>query len=89
MLNQCSDALPLLRAAVLRAPNARLGRVVLAATYVRLGRLEEARAAAAEVLRIEPTYTLERTERRLRRFSSTEHAEKYLEDLRQAGLPES
>ena len=89
MLNQCSDALPLLRAAVLRAPNARLGRVALAATYVRLGRLEEARAAAAEVLRIEPTYTLERTERRLRRFSSTEHAEKYLEDLRQAGLPES
>ena len=44
MLDQCSEALPLLRAAVLRAPDARFGRVVLAATYVRLGRLEEARA---------------------------------------------
>jgi adenylate cyclase len=50
MLNQSSDALPLLRAAVLRAPNARFGHVALAATYLRLGRIEEARAEAAEVL---------------------------------------
>ena len=87
MMNQCSDALPLLQAAVLRAPNARFGRVVLAVTYVRLGRLQEARAEA-EVLRIEPTCTLDRTERRLRRFSSAEHAQKYWEDLREDGLPE-
>jgi adenylate cyclase len=88
MLNQCSEALPLLRAAVLRAPNARFGHVALAAVYVRLGRLEEARTETAEVLRIEPTYTLDRTERRLRRFSSKEHAERYFGDLRTAGLPE-
>jgi adenylate cyclase len=88
MLDQCSDALPLLREALLRAPSARFGRVALAAAYVRLGRLGEARAEAAEVLRIEPTYTIDRAERTLRRFSSPEHAEKYFGDLRKAGLPQ-
>jgi hypothetical protein len=79
----------LLRAGVLRAPNARFGRAALAATYVRLGQLEGARAQASEViLRIEPTYTIDRTERTLRRFSSPQHAEKYFGDLRTAGLPE-
>ena len=88
MLNQDEDALPLLRDGVLRAPNARFGRVVLAAAYVQLGRLDEARAQASEVLRIEPNYTLARTERQLRRFSSREHASRYFDDLRKAGLPE-
>jgi hypothetical protein len=88
MSNKCSEALPLLRAAVLRAPTARFGHVALAATYVRLGRIKEARAEAAEVLRIEPGYTLDRVERHLRRFSSPVHAENYFDDLRKAGLPE-
>jgi len=56
--------------------------------YVRLGQPEDARAQASEVLRIEPTYTIDRTERTLRRFSSPQHAEKYFGDLRTAGLPE-
>jgi adenylate cyclase len=88
MLDQYLDAVLLLGAGVLRAPNARFGRAALAAAYVRLGRLEDARAQASEVLRIEPTYTIDRTERTLRRFSSPQHAEKYFGDLRAAGLPE-
>ena len=88
MLGQYLDAVLLLRAGVLRAPNARFGRAALAATYVRLGQLADARAQASEVLRIEPTYTIDRTERTLRRFSSPQHAEKYFGDLRTAGLPE-
>ena len=78
----------LLRAGVLRAPNARFRRAALAAAYVRMGQLEDARAQAAEVLRIEPTYTIDRTERTLRRFRSPQQAEKYFGVLRTAGLPE-
>jgi adenylate cyclase len=88
MLDQYGDALRVLRSGVMQAPNARFGRAALAATHVRLGQLEEARAQASEVLRIEPTYTIDRTERTLRRFSSPEHAQKYFGDLRKAGLPE-
>jgi adenylate cyclase len=88
MLGQYLDAVLLLRAGILRAPNARFGRAALAAAYVQLGQLEDARAQATEVLRIEPTYTIDQTERTLRRFSSPQHAEKYFGDLRTAGLPE-
>ena len=88
MLGQYLDAVSLLRAGVLRAPNARFGRAALAAAYVQLGQLEDARAQATEVLRIEPTYTIDQTERTLRRFSSPQHVESYFGDLRTAGLPE-
>jgi adenylate cyclase len=88
MLDQYLDAVLLLGAGVLRAPNARFGHAALAAAYVRLERLEDARAQASEVLQIEPTYTIDRTERTLRRFSSPQHAEKYFGELRTAGLPE-
>jgi len=50
MLKQYSEALPLLRDYVSQAPNSRSGHVWLAATNGQLGRLEEARAEAAEVL---------------------------------------
>ena len=88
MLCQYSEALALLRGGVLRAPNARFGRTALAVTYVQLGRLAAARSQALEALRIEPTYTIDRTERTLRRFISPEHTAKYFADLRMAGLPE-
>jgi adenylate cyclase len=88
MLKQYSEALPLLRECVSRAPNLRAGHTWLAAIYAQLGKLEEARAEAAEVLRIEPKYTIEGTQARLSRFKRPEDAEHYFDGLRKAGLPE-
>src|SRR5262249_36058664 len=61
MLHKYAEALPLLRESVSRAPNLRSGHAWLAATYAQMGHLEEARAEAAEVLRIEPRYTIDGT----------------------------
>jgi adenylate cyclase len=55
MLKQYSEALPLLRECVSRAPNLRGGHTWLAATFAQLGNIEQARAEAAEILRIEST----------------------------------
>ena len=88
MLKRYSDALPLLRNAASRAPNARAIHCALAATYAQLGQLNEARAEAAEILRIEPTYTIDGTQRRVAVFTHLEDMEHYLDGLRKAGLPE-
>ena len=87
MLKQYSQALPLLRECVSRAPNVRSGHVWLAATYARLGRVEDARHEAAGVLRTDPNYTIDGTQRRLSIFKFAEDAEHYFEGLRMAGLP--
>ena len=58
----------------------------LAATCVRLGRLEEARSVAAELLVRDPQYSLDRE--RMLPFEDSAPLERYLDDLRQAGLPD-
>ena len=68
MLKQYAQATPVLRDCVSRAPNLRSGHIWLAATYAQLGQLEEARAEAAEVLRLEPNYTIAGTARRIVAF---------------------
>ena len=88
MFKQYSEALPLLRECVSRAPNLRGGHTSLAAVYAQLGKLEEARAEAAEALRIEPKWTIEGTQARLYGFKRPEDAEHFLDGLRKAGLPE-
>jgi adenylate cyclase len=88
MLKQYSQALPLLQECVSRMPNSRAGHCLLAATYAQLGNIEKARAEAAEVLRIEPQYTIEGTQARMSGFKRTEDAEHFFDGLRKAGLPE-
>jgi adenylate cyclase len=88
MLKRYADALPLLRESISRAPDMRNAHVWLAATYAQLGQLEEAGTEVAEVLRIEPTYTIDGTERRLRSFKFPKDAEHFFGGLRKAGLPE-
>ena len=88
MLKEYSEALPPLRECTSRAPNLSLGHVWLAATLAQLGRLDEAGAEAAEVLRIDPKYTIDGTSRRLALFKRPEDAEHFLDGLRKAGLPE-
>ena len=64
MLKRYADALPLLQECISRAPSFSGGHIRAAATYARSGKLEEARAEVAEVLRIQPSYTIEGTEKR-------------------------
>jgi adenylate cyclase len=58
MLGRYTDAVPHLKTAVLRAPKLALGHHWLAATYAQLGRLDEARAEAAEGLKIQPWFRI-------------------------------
>jgi adenylate cyclase len=67
----------------------REGHLWLAASLAQLGRLDEARAEAAEVLRIDPTFTINGTQRRFSLFKRPEDAEHIFDGLRKAGLPES
>jgi len=60
----------------------------LAANLAQLGHLDEARAEAAEVLRIDPKYTIDDHRRRAARFKRPEDAEHLFDGLRKANLPE-
>jgi len=88
MLRAYAEALPPLRECTSRAPDMSLGHVLLAATLAQLGQLDEARAEAAEVLRVDPKYTIDGTQRRLALFKRPEDAEHLFDGLRKAGLPE-
>ena len=88
MLKEYAQALPALRDCVLRAPNLRAGHINLAVTYAQLGQIGEARTEAAEVLRVQPNFTISGTARRLVAFKDPEDEKHYFEGLRKAGLPE-
>jgi adenylate cyclase len=61
---------------------------LLGATYAQLGQLGEARARAAEVLRLQPSYTIAGTSRRIIAFRSEEDDKHFFDGLCKAGLPE-
>ena len=66
-----------------------LARRSLATTYVRLGRLEEARAVVAEFLKNDPDYTLEKLRLNIKgKFINPADEKRLIDDLRKAGLPE-
>jgi TolB-like protein/Tfp pilus assembly protein PilF len=65
-------------------PNTPIPYTTLAISYIRLGREEEARAAAAEILRINPKWSLERYAK-ITPFTQS-LAGQMIEDLRKAGL---
>jgi len=88
MLKQYSQALPLVRECVARSPRYRSGHVWLAAIHAQLGQLEEARAEAAEVMRLVPNYTIAGIARRTVAFKQADDDEHYFDGLRKAGLPE-
>jgi adenylate cyclase len=66
----------------------RQSHVWLASDLAQLGYLAEAHAEAAEVLRIDPKFTIDGTQRRLALFKRPEDVEHFLDGLRKAGLPE-
>ena len=60
----------------------------LASAYAQSGELEEARAEAAEVLRINPRFTIE-SYKRLLVFKNPKDVEHRVDGMRKAGLPEN
>jgi tetratricopeptide (TPR) repeat protein len=87
MLKHYSQALQLLCNYVSRAPNLHAGHAWLAATYTRLGRLDEARTEVAEALRLDPNVTITDI-RRIAAFKNPKDDKHFFEGLRKAGLPE-
>ena len=61
-------------------------RCDLAATYVRLGRMEEARATAEDILRDQPNYRI--SSALLTPFKNPKVTQGFVADLKLAGLPE-
>jgi adenylate cyclase len=88
LLKQYREAQVWLRDATGRAPNHQYGHAFLAATYAQLGDLEHARAEAAEVMRINPAYTIGGTQRRVSTFKRAADMDHLADGLRKAGLPE-
>jgi adenylate cyclase len=88
MLRRYVDAAALLGEWALRQPNSQLPHQWLASAYAQLGQIEEARAEAAEVLRINPGFTIEQW-KRIAVFKYLKDLEPSLEGLRKAGLPEA
>jgi adenylate cyclase len=70
-----------------REPNHVLGHLTLGATYVEMERMEDARAEIAEVLRVDPKYTVKVVPRS---FPWKDQAEidLLIDSLRKAGLPD-
>jgi adenylate cyclase len=68
-------------------PFAMWAHLGLAMTYMMLGRQGEARSHAAEVLKIDPNWSLEQ-ERKASFYKDPDDMERHLDALRKAGIPE-
>jgi len=69
-----------------RNPASETSYALLASCYGHLGRIAEARAAWAEVMKIAPDFSIERR-RRILPFKNPEVFERRLEGMRKAGIP--
>ena len=81
---QYEKAIEAAKKALQREPNAQFPHIHMAISYIRLGQEEVTRAAAAEILRINPKFSLERYAKILPFPQPV--ADRVVEDLRKAGL---
>ncbi len=85
VMGRYADAIPIFKAFFVLQPNGVWEHVWLAIAYSELGRDQEARGEAAELLRITPKFSLKAEKERMAlRDQALE--ERYLNDLRKAGL---
>ena len=85
LMERNEEAVDTLQRVVSRAPNHLIAHLFLTASYSELGREAEARAEAAEILRLNPTYSLE-VWRQITPFKDPAVLERVLATLRKAGL---
>jgi len=83
-LKRYGEAVRLYRECALRAPNLRWPHLALACAYAQSGWLEDARKEAAEVLRINPSFTIE-SWKRLVVYKDPKDAEHRVDGARKAG----
>jgi adenylate cyclase len=81
---QYEKAIEASKKALQREPNTHFPYIHIAVSYIRLGLEEEARAAAAQILTIDPKFSLERYAKILPFPQPV--ADRVIEDLRKAGL---
>ena len=79
------EAIVQLKKCVQREPRDIMSYIVLASTYSMAGNEKEARAVAAEVLKINPKFSLERLER-IHPYKDIPEKKRYFDALRKAGL---
>jgi adenylate cyclase len=87
MLGRYEEAIPHLERLVAAAPELATGRLQLTVVYAASGRLEAAQAEMSAYLNINPALTIELV-RTIVPFAKEGDLERYLDLLRQAGLPE-
>ena len=85
MLGQFEEAVSLARKSADHNPQFIFAQKVLAASLASAGRLLEAQAVAARVMKIDPFYSLRHTRRLYRSAGGIDH---YLEGMRKAGFPD-
>jgi len=88
LLKRYGEAVRWGRECVSGLPSLQWPHLQLAAAHAQSGQLEEARAEAAEALRINPGFTIE-SWKRLAVYKDPKDAEHHIDGLRKAGLPES
>jgi adenylate cyclase len=81
---QYEKAIEVSKKTLQREPNTQFAYIQMSVSYIRLGQEKEARAAAAEILRINPKFSLERYAKILPFPQPV--ADRVIEDLRKAGL---
>ena len=86
LLERYHDAIPYLERAVNLSPEFTSGRTQLAANYVAVGRLDEARTQVAALLKVIPDLTLTQVGK-MAPFSKEEELNRFLSLLGKAGLP--
>jgi adenylate cyclase len=87
MLKRYGDAVRLFRECASCLPDIQAPHLWLACAYAQLGQIEEARAEAAEVLRINPGFTIEQW-KRFNFYKNAKDAEHRIDGMRKAGCPE-
>jgi adenylate cyclase len=85
LVGRTGDAINVLQRTVLRNPDHITAHMMLAVTFVELGRLPEAQAEAATILRVNPRFSLAVVEARMP-YKDPSQLERVISHLRQAGL---
>jgi adenylate cyclase len=85
MTGQYDEAITWCKKAIHKEPNSLFARLMMTAVYSYSGRDEEARKQAAEVLRIQPKFTLTKFEKTLK-YKNKSDVDRFIGGLRKAGL---
>jgi adenylate cyclase len=85
-MGRYEEAIAEFRKALRLYPDSLPPHLGLAATYSLMGREQEAHAETAEILRIDPKFSLNRHAKDFLSFKNQNDADRYIESLRKAGL---